>query len=63
MTKIIMPMARPATVSVTQVDGLPMKRQGDERQRRARAAAAANRVAAARQFASASDGFGGDVGH
>lgn len=25
MTKIIMPMASPATVRVTQVDGLPMK--------------------------------------
>ena len=33
MMKIIMPMARPATVSVTQVEGVPIERQRGERQR------------------------------
>ena len=33
MMKMIMPIARPATVSVTQVEGEPIERQRGERQR------------------------------
>ena len=49
MMKIIMPMARPATVSVTQVDGTPMNGSAGEREQHAAAAAADSRAARLRQ--------------
>ena len=58
MMKIIMPMARPATVSVTQELPEPISGSMAKRQRSTAAAAAASRASRLRQRLG-----GGEVGH
>ena len=59
--KIIMPMARPATVSVTQVEGLPTK--GSARSARAGTSSSGSQSVLARGSSVAADGIGGHVAH
>ena len=61
MRKIIIPMASPATVSVTHDDGLPIK--GRAMSIRAGTSSSGNQSVRLRGNSAALDGFGGDVGH